>query len=182
VKRIWACIPLVSLLLSGCRIEATPREYFDHVLPIEAERAEASDEITSRIRAFSRALGTRDTEGALRTLAPANELHLIGPTAGEIRIGVDQTRAIIERIAGLGAIAIELHDVEVWVGPRSRVAWFAALFHVPGAQAVPEWRMTGVYVRQEGTWQLVQAHLSAATSLALPERYPPAAEAPAADE
>jgi hypothetical protein len=173
-------IAVVALLLvSGCTIEPTPREYFDHLLPIEAERENTADEVRARVRAFGAALARGDAADASGALAPAAGVHVVGPVEGELRLGAGEIEVLLHYLAGEQPAEVAVDDVQVWVGPRATVAWFAAHFQVGGARP-GGWYLTGVYAREEGTLRLVQAHLSAARTPQLARPYPAGDAAPAA--
>lgn len=172
------------LLLGGCKVERTPREYFDHARPAEVVQREAAEELRDRVLAFGQALVRGDELAAQAALAPAPDGYLLGPLDGQVLQGGERIAALVRRLAALGPLAVDVLDVHVGVGPRASVGWFAARFQVPGLPDSAGLRMTGVYVRDRGDWRLVQGHLSlAATGLpALPgSPYPDSAAAPAAD-
>jgi hypothetical protein len=173
-------MPLLTLavVLSACQVERTPREYFDHALPIQAERADAAEELRDRVHAFAMAVGRQDAAAAPNALAPAAEVRLVGPVMGDIRLGPGEMGALIDRVGQRPGAALSVDDVEVTVGPRANVAWFAARFQVVDGAAAQDWNLTGVYAREEGAWRLVQAHL--APTLRSQGPYPPPAADPAA--
>lgn len=174
-------VPLaLAAVLAACQVERTPQEYFDHTVPIEAERAAAAEELDARIRAFGLAVDRGDAGAAHDALAPAGEVRLVGPVEGEVRLGAGEMDVMIEWLGADPGAALVVDAVDVEVGPRATVAWFAARLRVAaqGAGEAAGWHLSGVYTRQEGAWQLVQAHLSPVLTLQAP--YPRPGAAPAA--
>lgn len=173
-------VPLAAALLApACKVAPTPREYFDHQMPAAVERQAAVEEIQDRILAMGQALNRGNTDAAMIALAPAPDAYVITPDDTLTRQGAEEIGAILERGA---SGPVELREVVVQVGPRQNVAWFRAVMvrteeEGGAAQAL---RLSGVYVRNEGAWQLVQAHLSSPTlPPAPPTESPEPAAAPA---
>lgn len=169
-------IPLTAAALAAaCEVEPTPREYFDHQTPAAVERQASAEELQDRILAMAQALNRGNASAAMIALAPAPDAYVLTPGDTIALQGADQ---IGNAFVGAGG-PVTMRDVEVQVGPRQNVAWFRARMGVGGgAEGEGEMRLTGVYLRNEGAWQLVQAHLSRATDSESP---PPANPAPAAD-
>lgn len=171
-------VPLaVTLLTAACKVAPTPREYFDHQTPAAVERQAVAEEVQDRILAMGQALNRGNTAEAMIALAPAPDVYLITPRDSAALQGPDAVGAALQGLAGA---ALEIGEVQVQVGPRQNVAWFHAVMARPGGEADDgaPLRLSGVYVRNEGAWQLVQGHLSRATPSASP---PSASPAPAAD-
>lgn len=151
----------MALLLPACKVERTPAEYFDHRDRIATERDAARDELQDRLLALGQALNRGSTTEAMIALAPAPDASVLVPLGGQALSGATEIAAALERIASV-PVAVRMSEVRVEVGPMGNVAWFHALLEVPGrGENGTPLRMTGVYVRFEGAWQLVQAHLSA---------------------
>lgn len=172
------------LLLSACKIEPTPDEYFDKSAAEEADLGDAAAEVRDRVLAMGQALSRRNPDEALAALAPGRDLYVVGPavelhdqpTIGAGRTGVANLGAILAEL-GAEEEPVRTREVSVRIGPRGSVAWFHALLDVPSDSATPVARFTGVYLMNGGAWELVQAHLSTPTTI--PAATSP--EAPVAD-
>lgn len=151
------------LLLSACKVERTPPEFFDHGDRIEEIRESAAEELRDRVLALGQALGRGSPAEAMLALAPHGRAAIVAPVEGVVLMGPEQIGSALARLAAT-PVALEMRDVRVEVGPQANVAWFYALVEAPGSG--PEGtllRVTGVYVRDEGAWSLVQAHVSIPT-------------------
>jgi hypothetical protein len=166
----------------GCSIEPTPREYIDRRQPTEDVQAEAREAVESRLRLLVHSLSRGDPTRARAALSPAPDVRVYGPSPTDQFDGEAQLRALLDLAAGATRGALRLRDLEVNVGSRSTVAWFAALAEVgdPARDPVPV-RVTGVFRFREGEWELAQAHVRTPESIATAP-YPPGQPAPAADE
>lgn len=171
-------IALGSLLLvSGCKVEPTPVEYFDLVTSTEVEREAAAEEVRDRILAMGQALGRRSASDALLALSPARDVYLAGPEAGAEATGAEGVGEALAALARLPTPVLT-REVVVTVATGGGVAWFRARLDSEEGESGPAMRMTGLYRRNEGLWQLAQAHLSPATT---PPAPPPSPEESAAD-
>lgn len=163
VKRLLAFALSTTLALAACKIEQTPPEFFDQRGTVSA-RDDALDELHSRLALLAQALSRGDAPGALRTLTPAAGAFVIGVDSSPERAGAVAIAEALEQITALGAVELDVQDMQLAVGPRANVAWFAAYLTAPGVTPGEEGsavlRVSGVYVRFEGIWQLAQAHLS----------------------
>jgi hypothetical protein len=153
------------LTLGACKIERTPVRYVDHPSPTERQRADAESELQDRLLSLGPALsGGRVTE-ALIALSPADDAYVLGPDQGETVTGAGQIESLLASL-GSRSLDVEIRDVEVTVGPIANAAWFRAAVDVPGhTRAGSGLRVTGVFIRHEGAWHLVQAHVSAPLSV-----------------
>lgn len=148
-----------ATLTSGCKVERTPEEYFDHQDRLSTGREEAAEELHDRILALGQAIARGNAREAMVALAPAPNLRVITPEPDLVLSG-DALRGALERFAST-PVAMEMRDVAVTVGPAGNVAWFQAKVDAPGSgPAGTVLRITGVYLRSEGAWELVQAHVS----------------------
>jgi Fe2+ transport system protein FeoA len=174
----------LALLLGACKVEQTPQALIDRRLPVQEERAAAAEELRDRLLAMGGALQRGDAAEALTALAPAPDAYVVSPQAALEVLGPEQIGAVLASLAG-DPVAVEVRDVAVEMGPLADVAWFRAGMAVQ-REGVAETmvRITGVYLRREGEWRLVQAHLS--TPITPPAPPPPSpsesAAAPAAGE
>lgn len=192
MHRLTGTALCAALLLAACKIERTPRQFYSQRDPAAAERELFTAELTDRVAAVGPALDRRDAGAALFALAPAPDVHVIGPDGGPPAVGPEGLAAVLGAVADTAPAAVSLHDVRVALGPRAQTAWFSAGVEVlrpaaPEAQAAADTlRLSGVYQRTRGEWRLMQAHLSRAlTPPAAPppapaDSAPPGAEAPAA--
>jgi len=163
------------LLLSACEVESTPAEYIDRAASAEEGRVEAAAEVRDRVLAMGQALGRRNSADALLALAPAREVFVVGPGAGDTTgSGSERIRAVLDSLAAQ-SVPVMTRELVVSVAPRANVAWFHAVLDGEDAQT-PAVRFTGVYELNEGAWQLVQAHLSAPVTPPSPSN-PPEADA-----
>lgn len=159
MKRLWTIA--LAAGLAACKVEQTPAEYIDHADPIDVEREAAVDEIRDRVLAMGQALGRDNPAEALTALSPAQDSYLFLPTHDTLLAGPAEISGALQDLAERAG-DLRMRDVEVTVGPRANIAWFRALLEVggePTLEGVPL-RLTGVYVLDEGLWELVQAHLS----------------------
>jgi hypothetical protein len=156
------------VLAGGCRIERTPPKLVDHPTTMEADREAATGEIQDRLVAMGGALSRGSETEALIALAPAEDAYILGPEQGLVATGAAQIEALLRSLV-VGPLDVTVHDVVVTVGPTATVAWFRAVLDVAAADSAPRpVRMTGVYLRDAGSWQLEQAHLSLPLSAILP--------------
>jgi ketosteroid isomerase-like protein len=168
------------LVLAGaCRVERTPQELVDHPTTTGADREQAAAEIQDRLVAMGRALTRGSETEATVALSPAADAYVLGPDQGLTVTGADQIQALLRSLVE-GPIDVAVHDVVVSVGPDASVAWFRAAVDVAAPDStLRPLRMTGVYVRDAGVWQLEQAHLSLPLSAMIPP--PSSPPEPAAD-
>jgi hypothetical protein len=178
LQRLFAATLAAALLSAACKVERTPPEYLDRQAPIAVEREAVAEELHDRLLALGQALNRGNADEALVALAPALDAYVVTPADGAVVVGAEQISAALERFAAW-PVSIQVHDARVRVGPRANIAWFSAELEAPGAGPEgTQLRITGVYVRYEGAWQLVQAHVSMPTPLPSP---PPANPATGAD-
>ena len=156
-------IALSATLLSACEIEPTPRRYYSARPPAETELRLAQEEIRDRVRALGPALDRGDLGDALLALAPSADVSFMGPEQEVPVQGVEEMTRVLQGLVGEEPPTVRMREVRVTMGPRARVAWFEGGMEVerPGLEgAASLLRITGVYLRTRGNWQLVQAHLS----------------------
>jgi hypothetical protein len=154
------------LLLGACTIEPTPADYIDRVSSAQEGR-DAAGEVRDRILAMGQALSRGNAADALVALAPARDAYVVGPQAGLEVTGPEQIGVVLQSLAAQ-PVPIQTRDVVVSVGPRGNVAWFRALMDAEGPGDTATIRITGVYLLNEGAWQLVQAHLSTPVTVSPP--------------
>lgn len=154
VATLFVCVT------ASCRIEQTPDEYFDHAGSIANERLAVAAEVRDRVLAFGSALSRGDPLEAMVALNPATRASVWGPIELLNVEGSAEIRVLIDRLAS-APVALRFMDVTVETGPDARVAWFDAIVEAPGRTAAPgHYRATGLYLRDSGVWQLMQAHVS----------------------
>lgn len=147
-------------LASACKIERTPAEYFDHTERVETVREAAAEEIQDRVLAIGQAIGRGNATEAMIALAPRDDVRVLTPDPDVVLTGADEVNAGL-RMLVTTPLAVEMRDVRVTVGPLGNYAWFEAVMDAPGRG--PDGtlvRVSGLYLRSEGTWSLVQAHVS----------------------
>jgi hypothetical protein len=157
------------LALSACSVERTPQEFLDPRDPAAVERRESEEELAARVGAFREALARGNRADAVAALAPASDAHVMGVqfNDGRPRFG---PQGIADALASLelpaGAVA-RTPDLRVQAATREGgLGWFAThmeLLPVVGAGGAPQWlRVSGVFLRREGEWRLLEIHLSKA--------------------
>lgn len=147
-------------LTSACKVERTPAEYFDHSERVETVREEVADEIRDRVLSIGQAIGRGNPTEAMLGLAPGDEVRVLTPDPDVVLSGPEEVNAAL-RMLVTTPLAVEMREVRVTVGPLGNYAWFEAEVQAPGTG--PDGthvRVTGLYVRAEGTWSLAQAHVS----------------------
>ncbi len=188
MNRLLALALSTTLALAACKVERTPPEFFDQRSPAAGEREAALGELRARLALLAQALSRGDTEDALLTFTPAAGAFVIGTGPNQERAGREAISSALEQITAEGPVEMEVQDMQLSVGPRANVAWFAAYLTAPDIPPQEEntrvLRVSGVYVLHEGSWQLAQAHLSfpastppdtLADTLSAPAAYPAAA-------
>lgn len=157
------------LALAACSVERTPQEYLDPRDPAAVERLDSEEELGARVGAFREALARGNRADALAALNPTADAHVMGVqfNDGRPRFG---PQGIAEALASLrlptGAVA-RTPDLRVQAATREGgLGWFAThleLLPVVGAGGEAQWlRASGVFLRREGEWRLLELHLSKA--------------------
>jgi hypothetical protein len=152
---------LVSTL-AACTIEPTPREYIDRPIPVTEVGQEAEKALRDRITVAVQALQAGDVEAARVALSPTPGVVVVGPAPGQVLSGDAHVMALLESLVAAAPASIELTDLRVEFTPDATAGWFVAMLELRDPR-VPEpvpFRLTGVYVSREATWELRQAHLS----------------------
>lgn len=161
---------LLTASLAGCRIEPTPAEYIDVVDIPEDDLSASADELSDRILSTASSLERRNLNDLLSALTPAPEVFGFGVGEGELI--TDPTTLGYTLSQATGGRDVSLSDLNVEVGPRNNAAWFRSLYSVQGEDEEPyQVRFSGVFMRIQGEWRLVQAHVSrpvSSDSLPLP--------------
>jgi hypothetical protein len=148
------------LLLSACKVELTPEEYFDHRGTARDQGETGAAEVRDRVLAMGQALSRGSARDALSALAPSGDAYIFGMvegSGGDLPAHAEgQLEALAGRVQPLSPDAVVLRQ-----GPTGNVVWFRTRL-VPQDEDRGEVRVTGVYVLREGIWNLVQAHFSTA--------------------
>jgi hypothetical protein len=163
---------LVGLSLAACRIQATPEEYIDRQQTPAGEAEASQAELRSRLSSMAQGLQRRSSIEVAAALAPHPDVFLFG---------VDSTRAVAQG-SSVNAVLAEIAaangtspgPLAVTVDAENRVAWFHQELHdrtAPGPAGT--FRFSGVFVRHDGEWRLIEGHLSRPLSAFAPT--PPAA-------
>jgi len=157
LRRLW-CVALgASLLASACKIERTPQEYIDARSPVQQLRSASATELEERVNAMGEALALGEIDAALDTLGIAPDGYLVHGLEPEPVVGsVEVRRVLSEQLQRSGPL--RLGGSNVTVGPRGGTAWFSldlqSTAHDSGVQ------ITGVLLRRDAGWHIVQGHLS----------------------
>ncbi|HST58345.1 MAG TPA: nuclear transport factor 2 family protein [Longimicrobium sp.] len=170
------------LALAACSVERTPEKYLDPRDPAVVERRESEEELATRVGAFREALARGNRADALAALNPTTDAHVMGVqfNDGRPRFG---PQGIADALATLrlprGAVA-RTPDLRVQAATREGgLGWFAThleLLPVVGAGGEAQWlRASGVFLRREGEWRLLELHLSKAEA---PAPVPARADSP----
>jgi len=177
LRRFWSTLLAAGTLLAGCKIEQTPVEFIDHRTPAPVEREAAAEQLRDRLLSIGPSIGRGDSGAIVAALAPAPEIT--GFVAGDpgIHVGAEMVLRELLALADPGPVSID--DVNVRVGPRLDVAWFRLLLR---GEERTSGRFSGVFVRFEGEWRLMQFHLSRVVSPDLPPGPPDPAGTPGAVE
>lgn len=177
------------LALAACSVERTPQEYLDPRDPAAVERRESEEELAARVGAFREALARGNRADAVAALSPTADAHVMGVqfNDGRPRFGA---QGVADALAALrlptGAVA-RTPDLRVQAATREGgLGWFAThleLLPVVGAGGEAQWlRASGVFLRREGEWRLLELHLSKAeTPAPAPARADSAARADTAE-
>lgn len=150
------------VLLAGCKVERTPRQFYSQRDPAAAEREIALGELRARVSAVGPALDRGDAEGAAIALAPAPDVYVVGPGGGTQGTGPEGMVRLFRPLVDSVQAAIRVRDVRITLDSRAQVGWFAAGIEVARSDSAPADTVSfsGVYLRSRGVWQLAQAHLS----------------------
>jgi hypothetical protein len=154
------CCLLVCLLTStSCRIEQTPDHFIDNQLTAAEELTAAEDEIRRRLLAVGPAVQRGNVTALASALAPHTDVSIIGPEDGEVLATSTELLTSLTKLAG--GEPLMARTMAVTVSPRMDVAWFQSeLASAVEAADDTEIRFSGVFIREEGEWRLVQGHLS----------------------
>ncbi len=178
MNRLLAVALSLAGILGACRVEPTPSEFFDQQRQVPTERELAADELSERLALLAAALSRADASGALATLVLTPGAFVIGPEEPELRSGTQAALEALERITAAGPVEMIIREMRVSVGPRASMAWFAAhlepLVLPEEGEAPKALRMTGVFARPEGFWQVVQLHMSYPAAAASASPHPAA--------
>ena len=173
-----------TMLLAGCKIEPTPRQFYSQRDPAAAERELFAAELTDRVAAMGPALDRGDVRGAVFALSPAPDAYVIGPGGGNPAAGPEGLAEVLRAVRDTAPAVVRLDGVRVSFGSRAQTAWVATGVEVtptgPAAagEAPDTLRFTGVYQRVRGEWLLMQAHLSRRFTPPAPPGPSPADSAP----
>lgn len=155
---------LPLLLLAACTVERTPPDVLDRQDPAEAERVEALDELRDRVGAFRESVRRGDLGSAVAALDPLETARVVGVTDGPVGTGREALEAAVAEARGEGRVLARTPDLQVSMGRAGRTAWFATHLELlePDrlATEADRIRVTGLLLRTEGDWHLVQIHLS----------------------
>jgi len=143
------CAALALLLLGGCKINRTPREFIDRTAPAGERAGVLERMLQERLGEMDAALARGDAAAAAAALHPGPELRVIGAAAARPRTAL---------IAALGEVPAERSGVTIsdWGAlpePNPDFLWFAAELSGGGGA-------TGFYQREGAEWLLTLFHLT----------------------
>lgn len=124
------------------------------------------DEVRTTIEHFFQAMDTQDFELIEKTTAHDPEMVHTGTDIGEIWKGWDELRQdTIEQFKELEYYKANIKDLQIHLSADRNVAWY---FHLLDARIKSngtehQWqnaRFTGVLEKRDGSWVLVQTHVS----------------------
>ena len=164
-----ASVAAALLALAACSVERTPQEYLDPRDPAAVERQESEEELAARVGAFREALARGNRALAVQALIPAADAHVMGVqfNDGRPRYGPQGIADALQTLRlPTGAVA-RTPDLRVQAATREGgLGWFAThleLLPVVAGGGEAQWlRVSGVFMRREGEWRLLQLHLSKA--------------------
>ncbi len=158
--RRFCCLLLCTAAIASCRIEQTPEHFIDNQATPVDEIITAEAEVRRRILALGVAIQRRDAFGVTSALAPHADLIVIGPEDGQLLSTPEEISSSLVQLANNGA-SISVGDVDVSIFPRMAGASFRTDFTSGAADGTgSEFRFTGVFIRLEGEWRLLQGHIS----------------------
>lgn len=172
MRRIGRSSWVVALAIAGCTIEQTPQEFIDRLETPGQEIAASEAEVRARLLSVTGAIQRRSGPDIEAALLPHSRVFVVGLLPGEEWRTGDEIAAALIQLRGEPAPRFE--DVVVEVVSTNNVAWFRGTF--AGANvldSIADVRISGVFVRQEGAWRLLQGHLSAPDAIS-PRPPPPA--------
>ncbi len=175
MSRGWPLILCTVLGLAGCKVERTPRRFIDRTDPVATERQAVIDELRTRLRVLAQALRQGDAEAAIEALTPAPGIEAVGVEGADGEVGDRVLLDSVRELARVGPMGVTLSNLWVETGPRANVGWFGVRIEMAdslGTDSTSLLRLTGVFLKRDGAWELVQAHLSA--PLTPPPPNPPA--------
>jgi hypothetical protein len=154
---------MLPLIAAACKVEPTPRSFYNHRNPAVVEMDESSGEIRARVIRFVTALNRGDSIEAMEAMNPSEVVQVLGPSDADSMAGVGRAALMsamsrIRRPSGGIARAPDLR-----VGAGQAMGWFSTnvvLLPVTGSGDAERLRLSGVFTRDRGDWRLVEAHLS----------------------
>ncbi|MDB4948837.1 MAG: hypothetical protein JWM27_1486 [Gemmatimonadetes bacterium] len=178
LRRLAATTAL--LLLAACKVERTPRSFYDRQ-PAAAEQDAAAAELRARVRAFGSGLERGDKAAAASALSPTGDAIVFGLRSdeGQALTGGAGLRAALDEIPVPAPLAARTPDLTVRANLKGNLGWFST--HLEMLPTGPEGhfarlRVSGAFMRDGGEWHLAEIHLSQP----VPEPAPPAADSAAA--
>ncbi|MGH7458220.1 MAG: hypothetical protein ACREKN_03935 [Longimicrobiaceae bacterium] len=144
------------LALTGCEVEPTPRRLYEDPTPEASAGAEAGDEVRLRLELFADALASGEAEQAVEVLRPSADVRAVtGVDADEVR-GRERLVAALGEVSGTRG-GLPRPEIRVSANEDGGVAWFLVGWR--GREGAV-W-LTGVLLRREEEWHLIQVHLDA---------------------
>lgn len=153
---------LLPLALAACKVEPTPRSFYNHRDPAVVELQESEGEIRTRVINFVGALNRGDSAGAREVMNAMEMAQVMGPADDSLAgLGSAGLSAAIAALRPSAAGVARTPDLRV--SATQAMGWFAThveMLPVAGDSASLErMRLSGVFVRERGEWRLMQIHL-----------------------
>jgi hypothetical protein len=162
------------VLLSACRVERTPRSFYDQRQPAAQDQDVAVAELRARVRAFGAGLERGDAAGAVSALAPTGDAIVFGlkDHEGPPPVGPEGLRRALADIDVPAPLAARTPDLTVKANLKGNLGWFSTHVEMLPRGAAGHFerlRVSGAFTRDGGEWRLSEIHLS----LPAPEPPPP---------
>ncbi len=129
--------------------------------------AHTEAEIKTLVEAMWGEYAHKNVEACMRYFADEPDLVAIGTGADELRLGSDALRRSLERDFEQAG-DVEIRTEWLRVSAAGNVAWSAAnvqmVATVDNQRVTLPCRLTNVFEKRDGTWRIVQLHLSLPTA------------------
>jgi len=140
VRRLPTAAILLFLLVSACKVEPTPPEYYEGRYAAGPDLDAAQQEVRAQVDSMAALLQAGEGTDALNVFTHGPDARIApGPLED-------------------GGPLVPTGRITVAVSPSANTGWFGASFDAVDERE--EVLITGVMTRQEGEWTLVQLHAS----------------------
>jgi hypothetical protein len=153
------------VLLSACRVERTPRSFYDQRQPAAQDQDVAVAELRARVRAFGAGLERGDAAGAVSALAPTGDAIVFGLKDHDAPpfSGPEAVRRALADIDVPAPLAARTPDLTVKANLKGNLGWFSTHMEMLPKGPVGHFerlRVSGAFTRDGGEWHLAEIHLS----------------------